>query len=141
MIEPDIVKELREEEKLGLFNNKNIYLKNETKSCEKEIFKNIELILKLQKGVMENFLSKIKKGEIKSTKSLILSLNELSNFYNSEYWKIMSNEISVEKHILSFIHLVNTYIEHLEQCIDKDKNSYEIKKLKNVILTLNNIRG
>ena len=147
MIEPDIVKQLREEEKQGLLNSKNIQSKNETNSKQEKL-KDIELILKLQKGVVEDFLYKIKNREIKTSKSVILSLIEISNYYNSEYWKIISNEISVDKQILSFFHLVNTYIEHLEQSteknesnIDKDKNLDEIKKLKNVILTLKSIRG
>jgi hypothetical protein len=147
LIEPDIVKELREEEKQGLLNNKNINSKNETGS-KQEKFKELDLILKLQKDVIEDFLSKIKKGEFKTSKSVVFSLNELLNYYNSDYWKILSDEISIDKHILSFFHLVNTYIEHLESStennepnIDKDKNFDEIKKLKNVILTLNSIRG
>ena len=140
MIEPDIVKELREEEKKGLLTSKNIHSKNEF-SNEQEKFKNLDLILKLQKDVVEDFLSKIKKGEIKTSRSVILSLNELLNYYNSEYWKIISDEISVDKHILSFIHLVNTYIEHLEQLTEENySNLDEINKLKNVILTLNSIR-
>ena len=147
MIEPDIIKVLREEEKQGLLNSKKIHTKNET-SSEQEKLKDIELILRLQKDVIEDFLSKIKKGEINTNKSVVLLLNELLNYYNSEYWKIIANEISLDKHILSFFHLVNTYIEHLEQStennelnIDKDKNLEEINKLKNVILTLNSIRG
>jgi len=147
LIEPDIVKELREEEKKGLLNNKNINSKNETGS-EQEKFNDIDFILRLQKDVIEDFLLKIKKGEIKTNRSVILSLNELLNYYNSDYWKILSDEISIDKHILSFFHLVNTYIEHLEYSTennesnnDKDKNIDEIKKLKNFILTLNSIRG
>ena len=147
MIEPDIVKELREEEKQGLLNSKNINSKNETGN-EQEKFKDLGLILKLQKDVIEDFLSKIKKGEIKTSKSVVFTLNELLNYYNSDYWKILSDEISIDKQILSFFHLVNTYIEHLEQStenneshINKDKKLDEIKKLKNIILTLSSIRG
>jgi hypothetical protein len=138
LIEPDIVKELREDEKQGLFNNK---IKNEPRN-DQEKLKDIELILELQKSVIEDFLSKIKKGEIKTNRSVVFSLIELLNYYNSEYWKIISDGISVDKHVLSFFHLVNTYIEHLEKSTeDNVKNLDEIKKLKNVILTLNSIRG
>jgi len=147
LIEPDIVKELREEEKQGLLNSKNIISKNKT-NIEQEKFKDIDLILRLQKDVIEDFLLKIKKGEIKTNRSVILSLNELLNYYNSDYWKIILDEISVDKQILSFFHLVNIYIEHLEQStkdvnsdFEKNKNYDEIMKLKNSIINLNNIRG
>ncbi len=145
LIQPDIVKQLREEEKQGLLKNKEKHSNNETKN-DLEKLKDIEFILELQKGVIIEFLSKIKQGKIKTNQFVVLSLNELLNYYNSEYWRIISNKTSIDKHILSFFHLVNTYIEHLEQSsksketsIDKDKNYNEIMKLKNMILTLTNV--
>jgi len=147
LIQPDIVKELREEEKQGLLKNHKIHTNNETKN-NLEKLKDIEFILELQNGIIIEFLSKIKQGEIKTSQYVVLSLNELLNYYNSEYWKIISDKTSIDKHILSFFHLVNTYIEHLEQSsetkesvIDKDKNFDEIMKLKNVILTLNSLKS
>jgi hypothetical protein len=139
LIEPDIVKELREEEKKGLLKNKQIN--------EQEKIKDIKLIIELQKSVIEDFLSRIKQGKIKTSRSIILSLNELLNYYNSGYWKIVTDEISVDKQILSFFHLINTYIEHLEKSNEGNEsdavrnNNDQIKKLKNVVLTINSIRG
>ncbi len=146
MIEPDIVKELREEENQRLLKNQEIHLNNESKSDLKRI-KDIEFILELQNCVIKDFLCKIKEGKIKTNQYTILSLNELLNYYNSDLWKISSDKISIDNHILSFFHLVNIYIEHLEQYsvtkepgIDKDNNYNEIMKLKNMILTLNCVR-
>ncbi|UCF50584.1 MAG: hypothetical protein JSU91_03640 [Thermoplasmatales archaeon] len=144
-MEPDIVKQLREEEKQGLLKKQEINSNNEYHNSIERL-KDLELILKLQNEVVKDFLLKIKQGKIKTTQYVILSLNELLNYYNSEYWKVTSNNISIDKHILSFIHLVNTYIEHLEQssvkeesAIDKNTNSNDIMKLKNIKLSLNTL--
>ncbi|KYK34123.1 MAG: hypothetical protein AYK22_05815 [Thermoplasmatales archaeon SG8-52-3] len=143
MIEPHIVKELREEEEKGLLYKKNDNSEKETKS-ESEKLKDLKFILELQNGVIKDFLSKIKQGKIQTNQYFVLSLNELLNYYNSEYWKIISEKKSINRYILSFIHLVNIYIEYLEQSSNKDDsvnetNNKEIIKLKNIILALSNI--
>jgi hypothetical protein len=147
LVEPDIVKKLREEEKQGLLYSKNNQI---FKSPEDELnnFKDIELILTLQNGVIKDFLSDIKKGKIKTNRFVLLSLNELLNYYNSEYWKLISDKISIDKQILSFLHLVNIYIEHIEQSKEsfksdfiKNKKYNDLKKLKNMILSYNNVKG
>jgi hypothetical protein len=136
-MEPDIVKQLRSEEKQGLLKTKSNINKT----------KDIELILELQNCVVKDFLSDIKQGKIKADRNLILSLNELSNYYNSEIWKVTYEKISIDKQILSFYQLVNTYIENLENSFEnkdsnnkKNLNETEIQKLKNIILTLNSIK-
>ena len=146
LIEPDIVKELREEEKQGILRKKNYHLNDESK-INLDRFNDIELILELQNSVIRKFLFDIKQGKIKTSRFVVLTLNELSNYYNSDIWKVISEKISIDKQILSFYHLVNTYIEHLEQSFDtkdldinKDDNYHEIMKLKNMILTLKNIK-
>ena len=136
-MEPDIVKQLRSEEKQGLLKTKSNINKT----------KDIELILELQNCVVKDFLSDIKQGKIKADRNLILSLNELSNYYNSEIWKVTYEKISIDKQILSFYQLVNTYIENLENSYEnkdsnnkKNLNETEIQKLKNIVLTLNSIK-
>ena len=145
MIEPDIVRQLREEEKQGLLKQQKI---NEDKKSKNNFnkTKDLEFILKLQNEIVEEFLCKIKQGKIITNQYVVLSLHELLNYYNSDYWKIFSDEKSIDKHILSFYHLINTYIEHLEEasetkdsCVDEDKNHDKIMKLKNIISTLNTI--
>ena len=145
MIEPDIVKELREEEKQGLLKTQEINSNNQYNNSL-EGLKDLELILKLQNEVIKDFLLKIRQGKIETNQYLVLSLNELLNYYNSDYWKVTSINMSVDKHILSFYHLVNTLIEHLEKSqvkeetgFDKNINSNEIMKLKNIKLSLNTL--
>lgn len=143
LIEPDIVKELRKEERQGLLKNHIKKLKN-IPDLNSEKLKEIEFILELQNGIIEEFLSKIKQGKIMTSQYFVLSLHELLNYYNSDYWKILSNNISIDNHILSFYHLINTYIEHLEYSsklkksdLNKDQYYKKIIKLKNMILTFN----
>lgn len=145
MIEPDIVKQLRIEEKQGLLKRQKTQKDFKSKSNFKKI-KDLEFILELQNEVIEEFLSKIKQGKIITNQYVVLTLYELKNYYNSGYWKIFSNKYSIDKYILSFYHLVNTYIEHLEQSskikdsgVDEDKNYEKIMKLKNMISILNSV--
>jgi len=145
LIEPDIVKQLRIEEKQGLLKRQKTQKDFKSKSNFKKI-KDLEFILELQNEVIEEFLSKIKQGKIITNQYVVLTLYELKNYYNSGYWKIFSNKYSIDKYILSFYHLVNTYIEHLEQSskikdsgVDEDKNYEKIMKLKNMISILNSV--
>ena len=140
LIEPDIVKQLRREEKQGLLDQQKIHSNNESNS-DLEKFKDIKFILELQNIVIEEFLFKIKQGKIKTNRYVLLSLYELKNYYNSDYWKILSDKISIDKHILSFYHIVNTYIEHLEQSKEINESTFEkVKKLRNLILTINSVK-
>ena len=146
MIEPDIVKQLKIEERQGLLNNKETSSDNEYKN-DLSKSKDIESILELQNGVVQEFLSRIKEGKIKTSKKIILSLYELLNYYNSGYWKILLDKISIDKQILSFYHLINTYIEHLEYSselrksdLSKDQYYNKMIKLKNMILTFNSVK-
>ena len=140
LIEPDIVKQLRREEKQGLLDQQKIHSNNESNS-DLEKFKDIKFILELQNIVIEEFLFKIKQGKIKTNRYVLLSLYELKNYYNSNYWKILSDKISIDKHILSFYHLVNTYIEHLEQSKELNESTFEkVKKLRDLILTINSVK-
>lgn len=136
MIEPDIVRQLREEEKKGLLKQQEIKKVNESENNLKKT-KDLEFILELQNELVKEFLSKIKQGKIYTDQYFVLALHELLNYYNSNYWKIFSDKKSIDKYILSFYHLVNTYIEHLEQ--SSDINHDKIMKLKNIISTLNTI--
>jgi len=146
LIEPDIVKQLKIEERQGLLNNKETSSDNEYKN-DLSKSKDIESILELQNGVVQEFLSRIKEGKIKTSKKIILSLYELLNYYNSGYWKILLDKISIDKQILSFYHLINTYIEHLEYSselrksdLSKDQYYNKMIKLKNMILTFNSVK-
>ena len=140
LIEPDIVKQLRREEKQGLLDQQKIHSNNESNS-DLEKFKDIKFILELQNIVIEEFLFKIKQGKIKTNRYVLLSLYELKNYYNSNYWKILSDKISIDKHILSFYHLVNTYIEHLEQSKELNESTFEkVKKLRDLILIINSVK-
>ncbi|KYK27394.1 hypothetical protein AYK20_08135 [Thermoplasmatales archaeon SG8-52-1] len=129
MNEPDIVKILREEERLGLLNSKEDY---STKNSKNKVdrLNEIEFILNLQNGIIDKYLVKIKEGKIKTNHNVIFSLYELKNYYNSYYWKQLSNNISIDKLILSYIHLVNSYVEDLESSLKNNNNqkNIEIKK-------------
>jgi hypothetical protein len=145
LIEPDIVRELRKEEKQRLLKKHKIHSNNPNKN-QIEKLEEIEFIFNLQNIIIEEFLSKIKEGKIKTNHQIVISLYELLNYYKSDYWKIISDKISIDKHILSFYHLINTYIEHLEYSsknkesdLDKDRYNDKIMKLKNLTLTLNSI--
>jgi hypothetical protein len=118
LIEPDIVRVLREEERLGLLNSKKNYQTNFSKD-KFEKLKEIEFILKLQNGIIEKYLNKIKRGEIKTNSNVILSLYELRNYYDSFDWKELSENISIDKLILSYLHLVNSYVEDIESSLKK----------------------
>ena len=129
MNEPEIVRILREEERLGLLNSKKNY---PTKISKNHInnLKEIEFILNLQNGVIDKYLSKIKEGKIKTNHDKILSLYELKNYYNFLDWKQLSDYISIDKLILSYLHLVNSYVEDLEDSLKNidPNNNNEIKK-------------
>jgi hypothetical protein len=132
--EPDIVKILREEERLGLLDSKTNY---STKASKNKVdkLKEIEFILNLQNGIIKKYLAKIKEGRIKTSNNVVLSLYELKSYYDSLDWKQLSDNISVDKLILSYLHLVNSYVEDIENSLknkeldnnDEEKN-IEIKK-------------
>ena len=64
LIEPDIVRQLRKEEKQGFLKIQKIHSTNQSKN-ELNRLKDIEFILKLQNSVIEEFLLKIKEGKYK----------------------------------------------------------------------------
>ena len=129
MNEPDIVRVLREEERLGLLNSKKDYPLKTSKNYNNKL-EEIEFILNMQNGVIDKYLSKIKEGKIKSNRNKVLSLYELKKYYNSLDWKQLSDYISIDKLILSYLHLVNSYVEDLEDSLKNidPNNNNEIKK-------------
>ena len=140
MSEAEIVRILREEERLGLLNNKNNYSTNTSKN-KLEKSKEIEFILKLQNGIIEKYLAKIKEGKIKTDHHVVLSLYELKNFYDSFDWKQLSDNISLDKLILSYLHLVNSYVEDLEGSLtnkeldsDNEQRNNEINREKSGLI-------
>jgi hypothetical protein len=51
-------------------------------------------------------------------------LYELRNYYDSFDWKELSENISIDKLILSYLHLVNSYVEDIESSLkNKDSNN------------------
>lgn len=134
MNEPEIVRILREEERLGLLNSKNNYSTNTSKN-KLEKSKEIEFILKLQNGIIDKYLAKIKEGKIKTDYNVVLSLYELKNYYDSFDWEQLSDKISIDKLILSYLHLVNSYVEDFEGSLtnkeldsDNEQRNNEIKR-------------
>ena len=91
----------------------------------------IEFILNLQNEIIDKYLGKIKEKKIKTNHNVILSLYELKNYYNSYYWKKLSDNISIDKLILSYFHLVNSYVEDLEYSL-KNKELDNNNEHKNI---------
>ncbi|KYK20459.1 hypothetical protein AYK24_10150 [Thermoplasmatales archaeon SG8-52-4] len=132
MTTPDIVRILREEERLGLLNSKNS-ISTHLPSDKINKLKEIEFILGLQNGIIEKYLVKIKEGKIKTSNDVVLSLYELKSYYDSLDWKQLSESISIDKLILSYLHLVNSYIEDIEGSLtNKELESNNLQKYSEI---------